>query len=277
MAALAEAGWRAIAPDLRGYGETGAQGELAAYSMRNLSLDVIGLMDALEIGRAVVVGHDFGGMLAWTLARDHPARIAGVASLNTPYTRRTRLDLVETMRRHRGETNYMVGFQKPGVGEALLERDIAATFDGLMRRPALTLARFRHAAARLQSLPMTLFTGEPDVMGDPVMFAAERAVYVDAYRRNGFTGPLNWYRNLHRNWLDTADVLDCVHQPALMISAADDFFLPPDLAQGMEDIVPDLEWRIIEHCGHWAQYEQPEKVNAILLNWLDRRLRPGLI
>jgi soluble epoxide hydrolase/lipid-phosphate phosphatase len=89
IAALAQAGYGVLAPDLRGYGDTGPHGALQDYRMQNLALDVTGLLDTLGIARTVVVGHDFGGALAWTLARDHSERVLGVASLNTPYTRRT--------------------------------------------------------------------------------------------------------------------------------------------------------------------------------------------
>jgi pimeloyl-ACP methyl ester carboxylesterase len=133
--ALAAAGHGVVAPDLRGYGDTGPQGTVDSYRMENLARDMTGLLDALGIARAVVVGHDFGAALAWTLARDHAARVLGTASLNTPYTRRTDTDLVETMRRARGPTQYMVQFQQPGWGEALLGRDVDATLRGLMRRP----------------------------------------------------------------------------------------------------------------------------------------------
>ena len=270
IAALADAGWRAIAPDLRGYGETGPAGDLEAYSMRNLALDVIGLMDGLGLAQAVVAGHDFGGVLAWWLAREYSERVLGVISLNTPYTRRGPVDLVETMRRYRGANNYMVRFQTPGVGEELLERDVSATFRGLMRRPALSLAQFREAGAHLQCLPMTLFVGEPEVMGEPVMSDADLQVYIDAFERNGFTGPLNWYRNLKRNWLDTEGVEDLVSVPALMVCAEDDFFLPPETTEGMERFVPMLERQVVSRCGHWSQQERPAEVNAVVLDWLER-------
>lgn len=274
IAALTANDWRVIAPDLRGYGRTGAHGDLSAYAMRNLSLDVVGMMDALAIDRAVVVGHDFGGSLAWSLARSHADRVAGVISLNTPYTRRGERSLLETMRQHRGETNYMVRFQEPGVGEALLERDVAATFQGLMRRPAITQAGFAGQDERLRALPMTLFVGEPAVMGDPIMSDAELQIYIDAFRRSGFAGPLNWYRNLEANWRDTADEDDVVTVPALMITASDDYFLPPRLANGMEKYVSDLERQEIAHCGHWTQQEHPGEVNDIIVEWLERRMSP---
>jgi soluble epoxide hydrolase/lipid-phosphate phosphatase len=269
--ALSAAGYGVLAPDLRGYGDTGPQGGLADYRMQNLALDVTGLLDAMGIARAVIVGHDFGGALAWTLARDHADRVMGVASLNTPYTRRTETDLVETMRRTRGPTHYMVQYQEPGWGEALLGQDVGATFRGLMRRPGMTLAQFAEAPAALQALPATLFTGHGAVMGAPLLSDDELAVFVQAYQRTGFTGPLNWYRNLRRNWEDTAGTPDEVKAPALMVSAEHDIFLPPATTRGMERVVPDLERHTVAGCGHWTQQEKPEEVNALLLDWLARR------
>lgn len=271
IAALAAAGYGVLAPDLRGYGETGAQGALEDYRMQNLALDVTGLLDALGIARAVVVGHDFGGALAWTLARDHADRVLGVVSLNTPYTRRTETDLVETMRRTRGPTHYMVQYQEPGVGEKLLGEDVEATLRGLMRRPGVTLEQFAQVPQDLQALPAELFKGHEQVMGAPLLSEEELAVFVKAYERNGFTGPLNWYRNLRRNWEDTAGTPDHVAVPALMVSAAQDIFLPPATTRGMERIVSDLERATVADCGHWTQQEKPDEVNALLLEWMERR------
>jgi pimeloyl-ACP methyl ester carboxylesterase len=274
LQALHAAGFGVAAPDLRGHGRTGPQGEPADYRMANLALDVTRLLDAMNVQRSVIVGRDFGGALAWTLARDHPDRVLGVVSLNTPYTRRTENDLVETVLRTRGATHYMATFQTPGVGEALLTADIRATFAGLMRRPAVSLAGLGQLPDRLRALPATLFTGEPEVMGEPLLSEEELGVFVQAFQQTGFTGALNWYRNLRRNWLDTADTADRVCVPALMVSAADDFFLPPDTTKGMERVVADLERYVIQGCGHWTQQERPDVLNALLLEWLRRRMLP---
>lgn len=268
---LAQAGCLVVVPDLRGYGRTGPQGKTSDYSMANLERDVLGLLDALAIPKAVFVGHDFGGALVWSIARDHADRVLGVIALNTPYTRRGKVDLVETVRQARGINHYMVTFQEPGVGEAMLGADIEATFRGLMRRPALTLPEFEKASATLRALPATLFVGEPAVMGEALLGDEELAVFTQAFRRTGFAGALSWYRNLRQNWEDTANTPDRVSVPALMISAADDFFLPPATSLGMERIVPDLERHIVLDCGHWTQQERPAEVNRLMLNWLNRR------
>ena len=270
---LGRHGWHAIAPDLRGFGATGSHGDVLSYSFANLAKDVFGMIAALGLRRPVLIGHDFGGALAWSIARDHPKAISGIISLNTPYTRRGHQDLVSTMREYRGETNYMVSFQAVGVAEGEMERDISALFRNLMRRPALKLSEFQ-ADSRLKALPMTLFTGEPAVMGEAVLSETELEVYIEAFGKTGFEGALNWYRNLPRNWHDAADKEERVDVPALMVSASDDFFLPPETTLGMEQIVPDLERALIRSCGHWTQQEQPEAVNRIIIDWLERRMRP---
>jgi pimeloyl-ACP methyl ester carboxylesterase len=271
IAPLVAAGCRVIAPDLRGYGATGSQGDVEAYRMSNLAKDLTGLLDALDLPRAVFVGHDFGGALVWSVARDHPERVLGVVALNTPYTRRAPVDLLQAVRQTHGDSHYMQTFQQPGVGEALLGDDVEATFRGLMRRPGMKLGAFARAPERLRALPASAFGHEPALWGEAFLDEQELAVFVDAYRKTGFEGGLNWYRNLRRNWLETEGSPDKVSAPALMISAADDFFLPPHTTRDMERHVPDLERHVSANCGHWTQQERPEEVNALICEWLSRR------
>jgi pimeloyl-ACP methyl ester carboxylesterase len=121
---------------------------------------------------------------------------------------------------------------------------------------------------------MTLFVGgEPDLLGESLLTETELAVYVGAFRHTGFAGPLNWYRNHGRNWRDTEGAPDRVDIPALMVSADGDLFLRPETSRGMEVLIPDLERRVIKDCGHWTQQERPDETNAILLDWLERRMR----
>ena len=119
------------------------------------------------------------------LARDHADRLLGVASLCTPYTRRTEVDLAETMRRTRGPQNYMVTFQAPGVGEALLGRDIGQMFHRLMRRPALDLEAFQRESPHAKTLPAEAFLGLPELMGEPFLSEADIAAYVQAFTATG--------------------------------------------------------------------------------------------
>lgn len=270
--ALAQNNWHAVAPDLRGFGATGPKGDVSCYRFSSLAEDVLGMIEALSLRRPVLIGHDFGGALAWSIARDHPETISGIISLCTPYTRHGPDDLICSMRKYKGEQNYMVRFQEPGVAETLLEADIVATFKNMMRRSPLSLEEFQSDAS-LQVLPMSLFFGEPAVMGEPLMPSEELAVFIEAYQRTGFTGALNWYRALPLTWQDAAARPDRVDVPALIICADADYFLPPSTTRGMEAFVPDLERGLISPCGHWMQHDQPDATNRLILDWLERRMR----
>ncbi len=112
MPAIAAAGFQAIAPDLRGYGLTDAPQAIEAYDIHQLTADVIGLLDHYGLARAVIVGHDWGGIVAWMLPLLHPSRIAGVAVLNTPFLARGRGEPVALFRARFGEEMYIVQFRR---------------------------------------------------------------------------------------------------------------------------------------------------------------------
>ncbi|MEL7030509.1 MAG: alpha/beta hydrolase, partial [Pseudomonadota bacterium] len=95
--------------------------------------------------------------------------------------------------------------------------------------------------------------------------------YVETFRQTGFAGGINWYRNFDRNYALTEDVSYQIDRPCLMITAELDIFLRPELADKMPRLCPDLEMRMIEDCGHWTQWEKPDELNAILVDWLSRR------
>jgi pimeloyl-ACP methyl ester carboxylesterase len=267
---IAEAGFRVIAPEQRGFGDSDAPADPLSYSVKNLVADVVGVLDALELEQAVFVGHDWGSMPAWYAGAYAPERVAGAASLCTPYFTPGEVDLIEAYNETRGPNHYMATFQEPGVGEAMLERDVEATFRALIRRRGLTLEEFRASPAEIQEVPAGVFVGDPQLFGDELLGDEDLAVYVDVYRRTGFTGGLNWYRALHEDWREGLGHEFVIDKPALMISAADDFFLPPDFTEGMELLLPQLEKHVIPDAGHWLQQERPAEVNALLIPWLER-------
>jgi pimeloyl-ACP methyl ester carboxylesterase len=267
---IADAGFRVIAPNQRGFGDSDAPADPLTYSVKNLVADLVGLLDALELEQAVFVGHDWGSMPAWYAGAYAPERVAGAASLCTPYFTPGEVDLIEAYNEARGPNHYMATFQEPGVGEAMLERDVEATFRALIRRRGMTLEEFRAAPAEIQEVPAGVFIGDPQLFGDELLSDDELAVYTETYRRTGFTGGLNWYRALHEDWREGLGHNFVYDKPALMISAADDFFLPPDFTEGMEQLLPALEKHVIADAGHWLQQERPAEVNALLIPWLER-------
>jgi microsomal epoxide hydrolase/non-specific protein-tyrosine kinase len=275
--ALAAAGIRVIAPDQRGYGATDCPSEVQAYDLEHLTADLVGLLDHLQIPRAVFVGHDWGGFVVWQMALRHAARVAGVVALNTPHLARAPADPIAIMRKRHGDAMYIVQFQGDARDvDAVFDSHVEQTFDCLMRKPMPSSGVAGGVARSANSLAFPQIIAAYDARQDlrkPILTAAERQVFVDTFRRTGFTGGINWYRNMTRNWERSAGLDDTVRVPSLMVMAENDAVLPPSAADGMAALIPDLEKVLITDCGHWTQQEQPAEVNRLLIDWLQRRMR----
>lgn len=274
MKALADAGFRAIAPDQRGYGDTDAPQAIEAYTIHHLVGDLTGLLDALEIDKAVIVGHDWGGFVVWQMAMLAPQRVVGVVGLNTPFFPRFPMRPLDMMRATaQGNFHYILYFQEPGVAETELERDVPRSLRGFYQPPN------REIMEQLRDVPMGVFGPAgggildrlPDVPYGDFLTAEDFAVFVAGFQKTGFRGGLNWYRNFDRNWELTAYLNNAkVLQPALMVTAELDVVLRPEMAVGMAAWVPNLRRTVlIEGSGHWTQQEKPAAVNAALLEFLQ--------
>jgi pimeloyl-ACP methyl ester carboxylesterase len=251
--ALTQAGFRVVAPDLRGFGRSSTPASAGSYDVISLCGDLCGLLDALGEDSAIFVGHDWGASLVWQLATLNPARVRAVAALSVPFVPRAPEPPLSILRRYLGDDFYIVWFQQPGVADAALARDV--------RR---TLTTSRQWTSRWADED-----GEPP-RRPPWLSEQELEVYVEAFERTGFTGGLNWYRNIDRNWELTARVADRrVEQPAFFLTGERDpvrRFMP---AEAMRGWVTDLrEEIVVPGAGHWVQQEQPEAVNASLLDFL---------
>jgi microsomal epoxide hydrolase/non-specific protein-tyrosine kinase len=267
--ALAAAGIRVIAPDQRGYGATDRPQAVEAYDLEQLTADLVGLLDHLRIERAVFVGHDWGGFVVWQMPLRHPDRVAGVVSLNTPHVARAPVDPIRILRKRFGDTHYVVQFQQPSRAvDALFDQHVEQAFDCFMRKP------LPRVEGTVPNLAFPQIVAAYDAAADrrsPILTAEERQVFVDTFRRTGFSGGINWYRNITRNWERCADLDHVVRVPALMIMAENDAVLPPSAADGMERLVPDLEKHLVRDSGHWTQQEQPRQVSDKLIEWRRRR------
>ena len=273
MHALADAGYRAIAPDQRGYGGTSAPDAIDAYTIHHLVGDLTGLLDALSIERAVVVGHDWGGSIAWGMAQLAPHRVAGVVGVNTPFFPRFPMPPTVLMRAMaQGHFHYILYFQEPGVAEAELDANPARTLAGFFQSPdrARLEELLKAGPAALGPATGGLLDRLPDNPHGAFLTDEDFAVYVDAFGKTGFRGGLNWYRNFDRNWELTAYLGGAkVMPPALMITADLDPVLRPELTAGMRDWVPNLsKVHVVRDCGHWTQQERPDEVNRELLAFL---------
>jgi pimeloyl-ACP methyl ester carboxylesterase len=267
---LAAQGFRVIAPDQRGYGETESPAAIEAFDMENLCADLIGLLDARNIDRAVFCGHDWGGFIVWQMGMRYSDRVAGVIGVNTPFTKRAPMDPIALYRKRFGDDMYIVFFQTPDEPEAVFEADIDKTFRFFMRASDVTPQEFdaRPSERRSLALQEALQHYNPETDPRQLLSAEERAVYVNAFTRSGFRGPINWYRNFTRNWERGATLEDHVTAPSLMIMAENDVVLPPSAADGMEAYVPTLSKVLIKGSGHWTQQEKPAETTAAIADWM---------
>lgn len=269
--ALAAAGYHVVAPDMRGYGQSAAPVEIGAYSIFDTVGDIVGLVQALGATRAMVVGHDWGAPVAWHAALFRPDIFTAVAGLSVPPPFRGRGKPLELLRAS-GVTNfYWQYFQTPGVAEAELERDVARTMRIVLGGRGLadpTAAMFVQAGKGFLGHATT---DEPL----PVWLSeADLAYFTEAFRKSGFRGGLNWYRNLDRNWELTAPWQDAqIHQPSLFIAGSKDAVITGLIGakrvNELERVLPNLKRKlIIEGAGHWVQQERPDEVNAALVGFL---------
>jgi pimeloyl-ACP methyl ester carboxylesterase len=272
LRALADAGFRAIAPDQRGYGETDCPEPIEAYSQTEIVKDIIGMLDALGIPKAVIVGHDWGGMTAWNAAAWHPERIERVIGVNTPFIPRSPVKPTDAMRAMAaGNFHYILYFQTPGVAEKELEQDVRRTLRGFYQDPRNV------DPAELRKAPPGVFGPKGGGLLDrfrdsphgKFLTAEDFEVFVKAFEKTGFRAGLNWYRNIDRNWEESASRPQRVEQPALMITAELDVVLRPEMAEGMTAWVPNLRKTVlVKGSGHWTQQEKPDEVNRAMLEFL---------
>jgi pimeloyl-ACP methyl ester carboxylesterase len=273
LPALAEAGFRAIAPNQRGYADSTVLPNVQDYDLVHLTDDMARLLDALAIERAVFAGHDWGGFVTWAMPLRFPDRCLGVIGVNTPYVPFPGTDV---LRRAFGDDEklYILWFQEPGVAEAALDRNPRLVFQQLMCRgvdPGESAGLFGGALLGEDANPFRrLETLEP--IGPPLLAEEELEHYARAFQQSGFFGPVSWYRNIDRNNQLLPDLgLRKLALPCLQICAAWDFALPPAMAAGMPALCSDLEMHTIDACGHWTQQEQPEELNRLMIDWLTRR------
>jgi pimeloyl-ACP methyl ester carboxylesterase len=273
LPAIAAAGFRAIAPDQRGYAGSSAPVNVGDYGLTELTGDLVGLLDALEIGRAIFVGHDWGGFVAWGMPVLHPERTAGVIGVCTPYMAIPPTSVMRNLVNGKDERYYILWFQPPGVAEAVMDPKARLIFDRLMRAPTDPV----EAAKRMTqggALDMNPFRRIEDLKpATPLIVTPEELeVYVRTYEKTGFRGGINWYRNIDRNSKELPHIgTTRLALPCLMITADWDVALPPRMASGMPALCSDLEMHNIERAGHWVQQEFPMEVNTAIVDWLVKR------
>lgn len=271
--ALADAGYHAIAPDLRGYGASSTPKGVGEYSLAHGMKDVEGLLDALGLPAATFIGHDWGALLLWQMALLAPSRIERMVVLNVPLAPRPPVDPIDIMRRRFTDRFYIVDFQDSDAADRMFDADPRRTIDRLMRKDQLRRADFDRLPSEKKILSLRDIVAGEQASGNPLLDAAELDYYAAAFSRSGFSGPVNWYRNWTRNWKALAAADYDIRTPVLFIGAMDDVLIPPEMIENMRPMVRNLELWMLEPCGHWTQQERPADVNRLIVDWLDRTPR----
>jgi pimeloyl-ACP methyl ester carboxylesterase len=279
IGALAEAGFHAVAPDMRGYGQTDRPEAIDQYTLLHLVGDIVGLVDALGEPTAALIGHDWGAPVAWHAALMRPDRFRGVIGLSVPYRPRGSVRPTTVMPQTPEAIFYQLYFQDPGVAEAEFERDTATSMRRFLVGGSGDAPRGT-GAARLPPGMVPRGGGFldarhwPDAALSGWLTQADIDFYGAEFKRTGFRGGLNWYRNIDRNWELLAPFKGAkVTVPALYMAGDRDLVVRfpgmDKLIPSLREFVPDLRKTImLPGCGHWTQQERPHEVNAAMLEFL---------
>ena len=270
FAPLAAAGFTVAAPDQRGYGGSSRPPNIEDYAVLELSADAAAIIEHFG-GPAVVIGHDWGAPVAWNIALRYPDLVRAVGSLSVPHARRAVKPPLEGMREAAGPDHvfYVDYFQQPGLAEREFEANVRDSLLGFMWsisgdvrreerfRPITRGKRFIDSVTVPAQLPDWLTEDDLDV-------------YTRAFETSGFRGGLNWYRNVNRNWEQSADLADAVvKQPAMFVTGSHDPARGPAAIERLREVVPNLRiLEILHGCGHWTQQERPAEVTQHLLKFV---------
>ncbi|WP_246791291.1 alpha/beta fold hydrolase [Bradyrhizobium commune] len=275
LGALAKAGYRAVAPDLRGYGRSDRPEDVEKYTILHDIGDIVGLVDALGAKQAVIAGHDIGAAIAWQAALLRPDRFSGVIAMSPPFRPRAFGDSAAPpttlMPRNADALFYQLFLQTPEA-EAGMGRDLRRTF-----RSQFYLQSADRPASAAGGFAAGMVPRKGNVLADPPSLPpwiteADINVYVEAYARSGFHGPLAWWRNVDRGWeLMAAFNGAVVTVPALYL-VGDRDFVAAAFAQDIKKqaaFVPKLRPTVmLRDCGHWTQQERAGEVSAAMIDFL---------
>jgi pimeloyl-ACP methyl ester carboxylesterase len=262
---LVNRGYRVVAPELRGYGDSDAPQAWEAYDTVELTADVVGLLDAYGEDQGLIIGHDWGCIVGWNTAWLHPDRVKGVGGLSVPWFGRGSVSPIRAFEQQFGDKYfYILDFQRHALDEQL-DADIAESVHRML-------------AGRMD---MMFQPGDSRRFLDRISIPAQRPDYLDQafldyvasrYQRHGFRPCLNWYRNMHRNWERTASMPDnLIKPPAMYLAGKKDWTVSYADMIGLDQASMFSDLRISEviDAGHWLMQETPEWVNHHILAFLE--------
>lgn len=274
IVALADAGYRVVAPDMPGYGSSGKLPAIEDYNILNLAKYVVGIIDAVGEDKAVLIGHDWGAAVAWSTVQLYPSRFAALINMSVPFWGHPPAPPMQIFRKRFGDKFfYQLYFQKPGVAEAEFDADprgiisrLLTSPDSFRHKPAVT-GDHKDAGGWIPRL------GEPASLPD-WLSEEDLDFYVAEFRRAGFAGGINYYRNIDRNWELMADNAGReITLPTLFIGGEKDMVIGgasrEKLMESMSKQVTGLRDVILfPNVGHWVQQEAAEETNREILNFL---------
>ena len=284
LPAVADAGFKAVAYDVRGYGESDKPHEIEAYTMRNMTNDVVGIIDALGYDTAITIGHDWGGPIALNTAALNEDRISATGTLSVPFMGRGPMPTLDLWKEiYKDRFFYQLYFQKEGVAEEEFESDLSRALfmtytnsDG--RGMKFNFEKSQSGLVPEKTKDSTFLEGMEMFEDFPNWFTKEDLDYfVSQFEISGLRGPFNRYRAQNIDWHEIPELEGKIlEQPAFFVTGSLDpvnFFVPSD--QSLTDrIKPNYKNLLfaeeLEGIGHWTQQEAPEKVNSFILDFLKR-------
>ena len=273
LQAVSAAGFRAVAPDMRGYGGTQSPEPIDQYTLLHLVGDMAELVKALGETRAVIVGHDWGAPVAWHAALWRPDLFTAVSAMSVPYAPPGYIDILSALEKLGIDNFYLQYFQKPGVAEAELQQDIRGALRRLYYTAGGEMVEKDKGFGRLTGGTLLANTVDPETL--PAWLSdADLDYYAGEFGRAGFRGGLNWYRNLRRNWeLSGPWRGQPIRQPSQFIAGSRDGVLRFPAAKSQLDAYPTTlpglrGSHILDGAGHWVQQERAADVNRLLIEFL---------
>lgn len=270
LEALADAGFRAVAVDQRGYGRSSCPTGVSEYTIQKLTDDIDALLDALGLASARFVGHDWGAILLWQYALMRADRIDEMAVLNIPFYPRPPVDPITIFRHRYGDTFYIVDFQDSDAADREFAANPRHFINNMMRRDQVTRDVFERMPRDRRVLSLRATMAKREAGGTAILSETELDYYAGAFERTGFSGGINWYRNMAHNWETTSDLEQRIRPRTLFIGARDDVVVPLDDIESMRQHVDDLRIEMLAPCGHWSQQERPDDVNRLLVDFFSR-------
>ena len=276
---VAAAGFRAIAPDLRGFGLSDKPQDIAAYATTEICDDLVGMMDSMGLEKAVFCGHDWGGFVVDTMALLYPERCAGLIGIGAPHSFRpehlppaplTAEDIVD-------KAAYNAFMQQKDIPEKLLNGNARLFYKTFFRKNYFTSTNLKRLPADSAERRLDLAAMMDNSKGKQPLFISERDLefYVQTSDKRGFEGGINWYRAMNTTWeqLGKREQHWGLNIPYLYLWPSEDPINVFGLDVGLEDYIDNLEVHAIEGSGHFVMEEAPEIVSERITDWLTRNFR----